>query len=75
MAQLEVALDAMHNMETPFFNRYRLYSTVNCRVGGQGVVQFASIGNTLVKVRLHTSPPLTPVERCRCPRSTPERSR
>eukprot|EP00892_Ulva_mutabilis_P007594 jgi/Ulvmu1/5206/UM216_0001.1 len=46
LGQLQVALDAMYNMHAPFYNRYRIESSYNRRVGGQGVVQFASIAGT-----------------------------
>eukprot|EP00892_Ulva_mutabilis_P005913 jgi/Ulvmu1/3694/UM017_0111.1 len=45
--ELQVALDAMSSMQAPFYNRYRLSSAVDRRVGGQGVVQFAGIASTL----------------------------
>eukprot|EP00892_Ulva_mutabilis_P002693 jgi/Ulvmu1/12424/UM009_0074.1 len=43
---LEVALDAMCSMKEPFYHRYMLLSSVERRIGGQGLVQFASIVNT-----------------------------
>lgn len=49
--ELEVALDAMCSMKEPFYGRYTLLSSVERRVGGQGLVQFASIVNTQDKVR------------------------
>ena len=48
--ELEVALDAMCSMKEPFYSRYHLLSSVERRVGGQGLVQFASIVNTQDKV-------------------------
>ena len=51
LEELEVALDAMNSMQATFFYRYKLYSAVDRRVGGQGVVQFAAIGDTMDKVR------------------------
>eukprot|EP00892_Ulva_mutabilis_P005912 jgi/Ulvmu1/3693/UM017_0110.1 len=44
--ELQVALDAMNSMQAPFYNRYHLASAVDRRVGGQGIVQFASMSNT-----------------------------
>ena len=52
MEELGVALDAMNSMQALFYYRYQLLSTVERRVGGQGVVQFAAITNTMEKVRL-----------------------
>lgn len=49
--QLEVALDALYNRKLPFFGRYHLFSAVERRTGGQGLVQFARIGNTTDTVR------------------------
>eukprot|EP00892_Ulva_mutabilis_P002686 jgi/Ulvmu1/12418/UM009_0068.1 len=43
---LEVALDAMCSMQEPFYDRYIIRSSLQRRVGGQGLVQFASILNT-----------------------------
>ena len=51
LEELEVALDAMNSMQAPFFYRYHLLSAVDRRAGGQGVVQFATIANTVDKVR------------------------
>lgn len=48
--QLEVALDGMHCMQSPFYYRYNILSAVERRVGGQGLVQFASMSNTQEKV-------------------------
>eukprot|EP00892_Ulva_mutabilis_P005772 jgi/Ulvmu1/3567/UM167_0001.1 len=45
--ELQVALDAMNSMQAPFYHRYMMLSAVDRRVGGQGIVQFASIANTL----------------------------
>lgn len=50
LEELEVALDAMNSMQSTFCVRYKLYSAVYRRVGGQGVVQFAGIGGTYDKV-------------------------
>ena len=44
--QLEAALDALYDRKLPFFGRYNLFSAVERRVGGQGLVQFASIGTS-----------------------------
>ena len=41
----------MNSMQAPFYYRYLLLSAVDRRVGGQGVVQFAAIVNTMDKVR------------------------
>ena len=49
--ELEVALDAMNSMQARFHYRYHLLSAVDRRVGGQGVVQFAAIVDTMDKVR------------------------
>lgn len=49
--ELEVALDAMHNMQAPFCGRYTLGSAIDRRSGGQGVVQFADIAGTRDRVR------------------------
>eukprot|EP00892_Ulva_mutabilis_P000505 jgi/Ulvmu1/10455/UM063_0010.1 len=49
---LEVALDAMCSMKEPFYHRYMLLSSVERRVGGQGLVQFASIVNTQDKAAI-----------------------
>lgn len=46
MDELETALDAMCGMAEPFFGRYQLLSAVDRRVGGQGLVQFASIASS-----------------------------
>ena len=48
--ELEVALDAMFSMHAPFNHRYRLFSAVQRRIGGQGMVQFASIFHTQEQV-------------------------
>lgn len=48
---LEEALDAMCAKKEVFYDRYYLLSAVERRVGGQGIVQFASIKNTQDKVR------------------------
>ena len=45
-----MALDAMSNMQVMFCKRYQLNSAVERRVGGQGIVQFASISGTHDKV-------------------------
>lgn len=45
-----MALDAMNNMQATFYNRYLLHTAVDRRVGGQGIVQFAGIANTLDRV-------------------------
>lgn len=50
--ELEVALDAMCAMGAPFYLRYEVLSAVDRRVGGQGLVQFASIPNNPDRVRL-----------------------
>ena len=47
----------MRGMAEPFCNRYMLLSSLERRVGGQGVVQFASIINTHEKVRLASLSP------------------
>eukprot|EP00892_Ulva_mutabilis_P005656 jgi/Ulvmu1/3462/UM016_0082.1 len=44
--ELEVALDALCAMETPFLFRYNILSAVDRRVGGQGLVQFATMTNS-----------------------------
>jgi hypothetical protein len=49
--QLEAALDALYDRKLPFFGKYHLFSAVERRVGGQGLVQFARIGNTADMVR------------------------
>ena len=49
-AALEVALDAMCSMQAPFYHRYELFSAVERRGGGQGMVQFAKILNTSEQV-------------------------
>ena len=41
----------MCSMKEAFYHRYMLLSSVERRVGGQGLVQFASIVNTQDKVR------------------------
>lgn len=51
MDKLQIALDAMHSMQAVFLHRYTLGSSVERRVGGQGLVQFASIAGTLDRVR------------------------
>ena len=51
LEELKVALDAMNSMQAPFYYRYLLLSAVDRRVGGQGVVQFSAIVNTMDKVR------------------------
>ena len=48
---LRLALDAMCSMKAPFYDRYHLLSAVERRVGGQGLVQFASVMNTREMVR------------------------
>ena len=48
--ELEVALDAMFSMQAPFHRRYHLFSAMQRRVGGQGMVQFASIFHTQEQV-------------------------
>ena len=48
-----MALDAMNSLQAPFYYRYQLYSAVDRRVGGQGVVQFAAVADTRDQVRLH----------------------
>ena len=53
LEELEVALDAMSSMQAPFFYRYQLYSAVDRRVGGQGVVQLAAIADTRDQVCLN----------------------
>lgn len=40
----------MNSMQATFYKRYLLNSAVERRVGGQGVVQFAAIANTLDRV-------------------------
>lgn len=50
--QLEVALEAMCCMAAPFHSRYQVHSAMQRRVGGQGIVQFATIINTEDKVWL-----------------------
>ena len=47
---LEVALDGMCALETPFYYRYNILSAVDRRGGGQGLVQFASMTNTQTRV-------------------------
>ena len=47
-----MALDAMYGMQARFYYRYQLLSAVDRRAGGQGVVQFAAIVDTMDKVRL-----------------------
>jgi hypothetical protein len=49
--QLEAALDALYERKLPFYARYKLFSAVERRVGGQGLVQFARIGNGNEMVR------------------------
>ena len=51
LEELEVALDAMCAMEHLFYYRFRILSAVDRRVGGQGVVQIASMMNTNQRVR------------------------
>ena len=51
MEELQVALDAMHAMQSTFYGRYMLASSVERRAGGQGLVQFATISGTADKVR------------------------
>ena len=64
--ELEVALDAMFSMQAPFHRRYHLFSAMQRRVGGQGMVQFASIFHTQEQVcscsrlPVHASPTLVP---------------
>ena len=49
--ELKVALDAVNGMQCTFCKRYQVYSAFYRRVGGQGVVQFASISATHERVR------------------------
>jgi hypothetical protein len=49
--RLEAALDALCGRKVPFYGQYRLFSAVERRVGGQGIVQFAQIGQSSAMVR------------------------
>lgn len=53
----------MCSMKEAFYHRYMLLSSVERRVGGQGLVQFASIVNTQDKVRPVTTSSLS-ARRC-----------
>ena len=48
---LEVALDAMCDMQARFHGRYIMLSSAQRRAGGQGVVQFAQIAREQWQVR------------------------
>lgn len=50
LEQLQVALDATYAMHARFFNRYTVSSSVERRVGGQGLVQFGAIASTMDRV-------------------------
>lgn len=50
LEQLQVALDATYAMQARFFNQYTVASPMQRRVGGQGLVQFGVIANTIDQV-------------------------
>lgn len=50
MGELEVALDAMCDLQAPFHGRYIMMSSIDRRSGGQGIVQFANVSRQHLQV-------------------------